>query len=108
MVTGNGNPDPIPSDAAGRILWTAKHFGVMTVFAGVLIYQGGRFFETQSAERKEQGEFLRETLTAINGKSVAVVTEARMAIEAQTRQSELVRRAIEKNSIVLERLSERK
>ena len=106
MVTGNGNSDPIPADAAGRVLWMAKHFGVMTVFAGVLIYQGGRFIETQSAERKEQGQFLRETLTTINGKSVEVVTEARMSIEAQTRESELIRRAIEKNTAVLERICE--
>lgn len=107
MVTGNGNPDPIPPDFAGRVLWASKHYGVMTVFAGVLLYQGGRFIETQSAERKEQGEFLRETLTAINGKAVEVVTEARMAIEAQTRESEMIRRAIERNTTALEKITEK-
>lgn len=102
MVTGNGNSDAIPADFTGRVLWASKHFGVITVFSAILLYQGSQFIETQRAERKEQGTFLREALTAVNTRSVEAITKATMAVEAQTRESEQVRSALDRNASALE------
>lgn len=98
MVTGNGNTDPIPPDMVGRIIWVAKHFGVLAVVALALGYHSYQVSESDREGRKEDKEFVRQELKQMNEKTVEALTNSNSICKQQCEQGEELQKCIERNT----------